>query len=136
MATRPELLLSVFLAGCDTTAGLLSFLFHVVARRPDDQAEVRTDVSIWSRQPSIREHVSKVVSESALPTSPSFPNSTCPDESCTARCQYPILICNLRRTVDNTVLPKGRSDRQPPPLGNLVTLPMCVVFMGDGLLRP
>ena len=64
-------LLNVLLAGRDTTAGLLSIQFHILARRPDVWAKVRADVSsLEGRQPSFRElrdlkYVSWVISESA-----------------------------------------------------------------------
>ncbi|PYI00297.1 cytochrome protein [Aspergillus sclerotiicarbonarius CBS 121057] len=94
-------LLNVLLAGRDTTAGLLSIQFHILARRPDVWAKVREDVSsLGGRQPSFRElrdlkYVSWVINETLR--------------------LYPIIPRNLRKAVNDTVLPTGGGpDGQSP----------------------
>ncbi|OJJ30782.1 hypothetical protein ASPWEDRAFT_160541 [Aspergillus wentii DTO 134E9] len=86
-------LLNVLLAGRDTTAGLLSIQFHILARRPDVWAKLKAEVAtLEGRRPTFNElrdlkYVSATVNETLR--------------------LYPIIPRNVRTAIKDTVLPTG-----------------------------
>jgi cytochrome P450 len=49
-------LLNILLAGRDTTASLLSYLFYILARRPDVSTKLREEISrLGNKRPSFEE---------------------------------------------------------------------------------
>lgn len=97
-------LLNILIAGRDTTASLLSSLFHVLARRPDVWQKVRDEVTLQlqGRIPSYEELRNKV------------PYARhCISETLRL---YPPVPNNTRLAVRDTVLPRGGGPRGDAPI--------------------
>ncbi|RHZ63239.1 cytochrome P450 [Aspergillus thermomutatus] len=97
-------LLNILIAGRDTTASLLSSLFHVLARRPD----------VWQK---VRQEVTQQL-QGRIPSYDELRNSVPYARHCISETLrlYPPVPNNTRLAVRDTVLPRGGGPRGDAPV--------------------
>jgi len=105
-------LVAVLLAGRDTTAATLSWLFYELARHPD----------VWRR---LREEILQTVGETGAPTYNDLKNMKYLQHTLSETLRlYPAIPYNVRLALHDTTLPRGGGPDGLSPLGVLKNTPI------------